>query len=143
MVIKSTGNFIVSVVQKMIREKSERPAGELVDVWNHRFFKPRGILVVLAKGEVRYSGLGEPLPPSWSAQNMSTNDFASSSSSSSTSMTPRSSNAVVLYQTSTGAIVDRIKKQPKIGRALRGGGSFYNDDVVGDELFRLQILPYN
>lgn len=47
-----------------MRNANAAPAGEVVDHWNHYFFNPRHMHVVLAKGAEQYSGLGDEKQPS-------------------------------------------------------------------------------
>jgi hypothetical protein len=99
----------------MAHEKSEMPAAYAVDLWNERFFKPRGMIIILAKGEKQYAGFLDHAE-------MLRHDAQSALSS---------------YNPSTRSI-----RQPLIGKS-RGGPFFVMKWNHGEELFRLDILPYS
>lgn len=76
-----TGMLVSRAIKNgQIRRKQE-PTGKLIDVWNHYFFHPRRMEVVLAKGDMRISGNTETAVPSPDAHrgHVSSDDSSSSS----------------------------------------------------------------
>ncbi|KAF8157000.1 hypothetical protein B0H34DRAFT_635159, partial [Crassisporium funariophilum] len=53
-------NLIVSYgVQKLMKSRKRSKVTATVDDWNHHFFEPRKMQVVLMKGQIKLSGLNE------------------------------------------------------------------------------------
>ncbi|KIM42261.1 hypothetical protein M413DRAFT_130034 [Hebeloma cylindrosporum] len=52
--------FTASGVQKIMKNRKVHKVATLIDTWNHHFFEPRKMRVVLMKGETKLSGLTEP-----------------------------------------------------------------------------------
>jgi len=47
-------------VQKIMKNRKVHKVAKLIDTWNHHFFEPRKMRVVLMKGETKLNGLTEP-----------------------------------------------------------------------------------
>lgn len=61
-------NLIVAkTLEHHWQNKQNGPSGEVVEYWNHHFFYPRRMRVVLARGAVSYSGPDAPPPDRRSA----------------------------------------------------------------------------
>ncbi|EIN07893.1 hypothetical protein PUNSTDRAFT_17956, partial [Punctularia strigosozonata HHB-11173 SS5] len=57
------GIFVSLAMERYMKKRKGGVVGELIDIWNSRFFNPRRMDVVLALGETRFSGRGDgPLP---------------------------------------------------------------------------------
>jgi len=56
------GFLVAKGLEMHWKNKRSGPAGELVDYWNHHFFHPRRLHVVLARGVVSFSGADMPPP---------------------------------------------------------------------------------
>lgn len=50
-------------VQKRMAENKLEPIGDYLMAWNHYFFRPRRMTVVLARGRERFSGESDDYPP--------------------------------------------------------------------------------
>jgi len=58
-----TGMIVSTVIKKSMEYKKKNTVGELIDNWNHYFFHPRRMEVILAKGQDRVNGSpGGPIP---------------------------------------------------------------------------------
>jgi len=63
-----TGFLVTRAIEKRQKNKRSIAAGELIDQWNHYFFHPRQMDVVLAQGNISYSGPPNLLPADMASQ---------------------------------------------------------------------------
>ncbi|CAE6396849.1 hypothetical protein ACGC1H_007374 [Rhizoctonia solani] len=50
-----TGFFVSRAIEKRMKKRNAASVIELLDIWNERFFKPRGIQIVLCRGDWQVS----------------------------------------------------------------------------------------
>jgi len=78
------GRLVKYAIRQHIKRRKTGPVGNLIERWNHHFFHPRGMEVVLMQGQDRLSGDG-PIPNADVFHNKAKAASASSASMSSSS----------------------------------------------------------
>lgn len=79
------GLFMTHAIEQKMKSKNRTAAGDVVDHWNHYFFGPRRMEVVLSQGSERLSGREGPAPMADPMQRRMANDLRHRSRSSSSS----------------------------------------------------------
>ncbi|KAI6099759.1 hypothetical protein F5141DRAFT_1143415 [Pisolithus sp. B1] len=79
------GLFMTHAIEQKMKSKNRTAAGDIVDHWNHYFFGPRRMEVVLSQGSERLSGREGPAPLADPTQQRMANDLRRRNSSASLS----------------------------------------------------------
>ncbi|KAI6133450.1 hypothetical protein EDD17DRAFT_1553236 [Pisolithus thermaeus] len=77
------GLFMTHAIEQKMKSKNRTAAGDVVDHWNHYFFGPRRMEVVLSQGSERLSGREGPAPLADPMQQRMANDLRHRNSSAS------------------------------------------------------------
>lgn len=105
---------IVGGLAKLMRPMSQGStgpsAGQLVDQWNDRFFRPRKMEVILAQGSVRLSGARDGGIPSLNQEQERTHRQRSGSRSSSSSSEADSNSRGNVQHTLIGRKIQRVER---------------------------------